>query len=110
MPTSRALARLLSFAAVVLVSVNQDALLRPLRPIVNRPGETGLAVRLAVAYPTARRFRTGATLGMYAIVTLVIVLLIQISAIIDAGVADAVRKAAGTSTLMEPGRSPRTIR
>ena len=34
-----------------------------------------------------------------AIVTLVIVLLIQISAIIDAGVADAVRKAAGTSTL-----------
>ena len=89
----------LSFAAVVLVSVNQDALLRPLRPVVNRPGETGLAVRLAVAYPTARRFRTGATLGMYAIVTLVIVLLIQISAIIDAGVADAVRKAAGTSTL-----------
>jgi putative ABC transport system permease protein len=89
----------LSFAAVVLVSVNQDALLRPLRPVVDRPGETGLAVRLAVAYPTARRFRTGATLGMYAVVTLVIVLLIQISAIVDAGVADAVRKAAGTSTL-----------
>ena len=51
----------LSFAAVVLVSVNQDALLRPLRPVVNRPGETGLAVRLAVAYPTARRFRLSRT-------------------------------------------------
>jgi putative ABC transport system permease protein len=90
---------LLSAAAVVLVSVNQDVLLRPLAPLVDRPGETGLAARLAVAYPTARRFRTGATLAMYAIVTLVIVLLTQISAIVDAGVSDAVRKAAGASTL-----------
>ncbi len=90
---------LLSSAAVVLVSVNQDVLLRPLRPLVERPGEAGLAARLAVAYPTARRFRTGATLAMYAIVTLVIVLLTQISAIVDAGVSDAVGKAAGASTL-----------
>jgi putative ABC transport system permease protein len=90
---------LLSAAAVVLVSMNQDVLLRPLQAMVDRPGETGLAARLAIAYPTARRFRTGATLAMYAIVTLVIVLLIQISAIVDAGVSDAVTKAAGTSTL-----------
>jgi putative ABC transport system permease protein len=90
---------LLSAAAVVLVSVNQEVLLRPLRPLVDRPGETGLAARLAVAYPTARRFRTGATLAMYAVVTLVLVLLTQISAIVDAGVSDAVRKAAGAATL-----------
>jgi putative ABC transport system permease protein len=90
---------MLSFAAVVLVSVNQDLLLRPLWPLVNRPGETGLATRLAVAYPTARRFRTGATLAMYAVVTLVIVLLTQISAVIYAGLSDAVGKAAGSSTL-----------
>ncbi|HEY6748035.1 MAG TPA: FtsX-like permease family protein [Mycobacteriales bacterium] len=90
---------LLSGAAVVLVSMNQDVLLRPLRAVVERPGEAGLAARLAIAYPTARRFRTGATLAMYAVVTLVIVLLIQISAIVDAGVSDAVAKAAGTSTL-----------
>ena len=50
-------------------------------------------MRLAVAYPTARRFRTGATLAMYCIVVLVIVLLTQISAIIHAGVDQAVTNA-----------------
>ena len=47
--------------------------LLPLRPLVARPTQAGLATRLAVAYPTARRFRTGATLAMYCIVVLVIV-------------------------------------
>lgn len=72
---------MLSFAAVVLITLHQRLLLRPARPIVERPGETGLAARLAVTYPTARPFRTGATLGMYCIVVLVIVLLAQISAL-----------------------------
>jgi putative ABC transport system permease protein len=86
---------MLSFAAVVLVSEHQEILLRPLRPLVQRPSQAGLATRLAVAYPTAKRFRTGATLGMYSIVVLVIVLLSQISAVIDSGVEGSVRDATG---------------
>src|SRR5262245_52407461 len=79
------LGTMLSFAAIVLLSQHQAVLLRPLRRWIERPSESGLALRLAVAYPTARRFRTGATLAMYCLVVLVIVLLTQISAIIRAG-------------------------
>jgi hypothetical protein len=84
---------MLSIAAVVSIALLQRMLLRPVRPIVERPGETGLAARLAVTYPTARPFRTGATLGMYCIVVLVIVLLAQISAMIHAGLGSAVSDA-----------------
>jgi putative ABC transport system permease protein len=61
--------------------------------VVERPGERGLALRLAVAYPLAKRFRTGATLVMYTLITLVLVLLAEISAMlnhsVDRNVADA---------------------
>jgi putative ABC transport system permease protein len=90
---------MLTFGAVLLVGQYQALLLFPLRPVMNRPSETALATRLAIAYPTAKRFRTGATLGMYCIVVFVIVLLTQISAIIDAGVDDAVDEASGGWTL-----------
>jgi putative ABC transport system permease protein len=90
---------MLSFAAVVLVTQHQRLLLRPLRPAVDRPGEGGLAVRLAVTYPTARPFRTGATLAMYCMVVMVIVLLAQISALIHAGVRTAVTDASAGWTL-----------
>jgi len=84
---------LLSFAAVVLVTEYQAILLRPLRPLIQRSTQAGLATRLAVAYPTAKRFRTGATLGMYSIVVLVIVLLSQASAVVDSSVEGSVRRA-----------------
>ena len=90
---------MLSFAAVVLLSLYQRVVLRPLRPVINRPSESGLAARLAIAYPTARPFRTGATLAMYCIVVLVMVLLAQISAVISAGVNNAVRDASAGWTL-----------
>jgi len=84
---------LLAFAAVLLVSENQQSLLWPVRRLLERPSETGLAARLAVAYPIAKRFRTGATLVMYALVTLVLVLLAEISGMInksvDQNIADA---------------------
>ena len=87
------LGTMLSFASIVLLSQHQAVLLRPLRRWIERPSESGLALRLAVAYPTARRFRTGATLAMYCLVVLVIVLLTQISAIIRAGVDQSVADA-----------------
>ena len=77
---------LVAFSAVVLVSQNQQVLLGPVRRMMERPSQTGLAVRLAVAYPLAKRFRTGATLVMYALVTLVLVLLAEISGMMDKSV------------------------
>jgi putative ABC transport system permease protein len=90
---------MLSFAAVVLISQYQWLVLSPLRPLVRRPSEAGLSARLAVAYPTARPFRTGATLAMYCIVVLVMVLLAQISAVISAGVDTAVKDATAGWTM-----------
>jgi putative ABC transport system permease protein len=90
---------MLSFAAVVLISEHQAMFLRPLQPLIRRPSQTGLAARLAVAYPTAKRFRTGSMLAMYAIVMFVIVVLTQISAIINAGVGQAVTDATAGWTL-----------
>ena len=96
------LGTMLSFASIVLLSQHQAVLLRPLRRWIERPSESGLAMRLAVAYPTARRFRTGATLAMYCLVVLVIVLLTQISAIIAAGVDQSVQDAsAGWSVRLD---------
>ncbi|MFE6781576.1 ABC transporter permease [Streptomyces sp. NPDC057680] len=77
---------LAAFSAVVLVSDNQRTLLRPVRRLLERPTEGGLAARLAVAYPLAKRFRTGATLVMYTLIVFVLVLLTEISGIIRAGV------------------------
>ena len=93
------LGTMLSFAAVVLISLHQRKILAPLRPVIERPGQRSLSARLAVTYPTARAFRTGATLAMYCIVVLVIVLLAQISAMISAGMSSAVTDASGGWTL-----------
>src|SRR3954468_1864530 len=84
---------LVAFSAVVLVSQNQQVVLWPVRRLLARPSETGLAARLAVAYPLAKRFRTGATLIMYSLIMLVLVLLAEITGMInksvDTNVADA---------------------
>jgi putative ABC transport system permease protein len=93
------LGTMLSFAAVVLLSQHQRIVLRPLRPLIGRSSEAGLALRLAVAYPMARRFRTGVTLAMYCIVVFVIVLLTEISAVIQAGVDGAVADASAGWTV-----------
>jgi putative ABC transport system permease protein len=90
---------MLTFGSVLLVSQYQAVLLYPLRRLMRRPSDTALATRLAIAYPMAKRFRTGATLSMYCIVVFVIVLLTQISRIVDAGVDDAVNNASAGWTL-----------
>ena len=73
---------LLALSAVVLVSENQTVVLRPLRRLLARPTEGALSARLAVAYPVAKRFRTGATLIMYTLVFLVLVLISEIGGVL----------------------------
>ncbi|WP_406306565.1 FtsX-like permease family protein [Streptomyces sp. NBC_00885] len=84
---------LAAFSAVLLVSENQTVLVRPVRRLLERPSESGLAARLAVAYPLTKRFRTGATLVMYTLIVLVLVLLTEISGILNASVNNVVSDA-----------------
>ena len=87
------LGSLTAFSSVVLISQNQTIVLRPFRRFLQRPSEGGVAARLAVSYPLAKPFRTGATLVMYTLIMLVLVLLTEITGImnssIDRTVADA---------------------
>ena len=55
----------LTAAAVALVSQNQDIIGSTLHRL---GGGRSMALRLGLAYPLARRFRTGMTLAMYALV------------------------------------------
>jgi putative ABC transport system permease protein len=89
------LGSLLTFSAVFLVSQNQELLTGPLRPLIARPSSAGLATRLAVAYPVARRFRTGAILVMYALVVFTLVLITVLGNLIEATTDSQVRDASG---------------
>ena len=106
------LGTLIAFSAVALISENQGALLRPARRLFERPSDTGLAVRLAVAYPLAKRFRTGATLVMYALITLVLVLLVEIAGVINSSIDTNVANATAGYSLrldMNPSGVDRTL-
>ena len=86
---------LLTFSAVLLVSQNQDLITRLFRPLSNRPTLGGLATRLAVAYPVARRFRTGAILIMYSLVVFTLVLITVLGSLIGSTVDSEVANASG---------------
>ncbi|HET7310639.1 MAG TPA: FtsX-like permease family protein [Mycobacteriales bacterium] len=73
---------LLALSAVLVVSENQSIVLRPVHRLLGRSTEGALSTRLALAYPVAKRFRTGATLVMYTLVFLVLVLISQIGAVL----------------------------
>ncbi|HET6752234.1 MAG TPA: ABC transporter permease, partial [Actinomycetes bacterium] len=76
----------LTFSAVLLVSQNPELRLRPLRPLLRRPSGSGLATRLAMAYPVARRFRTGAILIRYGLVGFTLVLITGFGSIVGSTV------------------------
>jgi putative ABC transport system permease protein len=89
------LGTMLTFSGVFLVSQNQDVITRPFRRFILRPTPGGLASRLAVAYPVARRFRTGAILIMYSLVVFTLVLITVLGGLINATVDNEVANASG---------------
>jgi len=60
----------LVLAAVILVAQHQEAI----GHVAGRVARRSLALRLGLAYPLARRFRTSMTLGMFALVVFILVL------------------------------------
>jgi putative ABC transport system permease protein len=106
---------LLTFSAVFVVTQNQGIVTAPLRPIADRATPGGLAVRLGMAYPVSRRFRTGAILIMYSLVVFTLVLMTVLGAMISATVDSEVANASGgfavradfnpSSPIPDPGRT-----
>ena len=85
----------LTFAAMVLVSENQQIVAAPLKPLANRTTQGGLSARLGLAYPLGRRFRTGSILIMYGMVVFTLVFITVLAALIDGTVNRTVASASG---------------
>jgi putative ABC transport system permease protein len=82
----------LTGAAVLLVSVQQGRLSRGLRRLT---GGRSLSLRLGLAYPLARRSRTGLTIAMYALVVFILTFITSLAHMIDRQVATETAKVRG---------------
>ena len=83
-------------AAVVLVSQQQGAIGHAVGRLTNR----SLQVRLGLAYPLARRFRTSMTLGMFALVVFILVYVSVIGAMFAGQLGQFTRDASGGFNVM----------
>jgi len=81
----------LTFSAVVLLSQLQENL----EGAIRRIAAARLSLRLGVAYPLARRFRTALSLGMFALVMFTMVFIAQMSAVFSGQVETTTRQLAG---------------
>ena len=67
-------------AATVLVIINLDILVRPLQGVGRLFGRLAPAVKMAMAYPSTARYRTGMTVAMIAIIMFALVTFTTINA------------------------------
>jgi putative ABC transport system permease protein len=82
----------LTTAAVTLVSFQQERLGRALRFVT---GGRSLSLRLGLAYPLARRSRTGLTIAMYALVVFILTFVTSLAHMIDSEVDTATKHVQG---------------
>jgi putative ABC transport system permease protein len=82
---------LLTFAAVVLLSQTQEEF----EAGIHRVAARNLPLRLGIAYPLARRFRTGLTLGMYSLVIFTMTFIAVLSSVFGGQVEETTRRGAG---------------
>jgi putative ABC transport system permease protein len=82
---------LLTFSAVVLLSQMQENL----EGAIRRVAAPYLSLRLSLAYPLARRFRTGLTLGMYSLVIFTMIFIAVMSNVFGGQVENTTRQEAG---------------
>ena len=88
----------LNIYAVLLVTVNQQAIGATVRAIGG--GARNMSLRLGLAYPLAKRFRTGLLLAMFAIVVFVLVLFTTVSRLFGGQLNDQIRKVGGNAALV----------
>ncbi|HWL65583.1 MAG TPA: FtsX-like permease family protein [Actinomycetota bacterium] len=92
---------LLTFSAVIFLSQLQETLEGFLRRIAAKR----LALRLSIAYPLARRVRTGLTLGMFALVIFTMVFISTLSNVFGGQVDTATEKEGGFELLVDTNES-----
>jgi putative ABC transport system permease protein len=83
----------LTASAVALVSQNQELLGKVVRRAAG--GSRAMAVRLGLAYPLARRFRTGMTLTMYSLVVYTLAAITIFSQLFGGQVEEFTRRVSG---------------
>ncbi|MDP9075461.1 MAG: ABC transporter permease, partial [Actinomycetota bacterium] len=88
----------LNVFAVLLVTFNQQTIGAGIRAVGG--GARNMSLRLGLAYPLAKRFRTGLLLAMYAIVVFVLVLLTTISHFFSGQINDQIRKVGGGAAII----------
>ncbi|HUS60846.1 MAG TPA: FtsX-like permease family protein [Acidimicrobiales bacterium] len=89
---------LLTISAVLLVSMNQTTIGAGLRRIGG--GAKSMSLRLGLAYPLARRFRTGMTLAMYALVMFTLVFITVFSHLFEGQIDSFTGKVSGGFDLL----------
>jgi putative ABC transport system permease protein len=82
---------LLTFSAVVLLSQTQENL----EGVIRRVSAANLPLRLGIAYPLARRFRTALTLGMYSLVIFTMTFIAVLSNVFGGQVETVLKDGAG---------------
>ena len=87
---------LLTFSAVMLLTQVQETMEGAIRRVAAR----SLPLRLSIAYPLARRFRTGLTLGMFALVIFTMTFIAILSNVFGGQIADTARKEGDFEILM----------
>ena len=87
---------LLTFSAVMLLTQGQETLEGGIRRVSAR----SLPLRLSVAYPLAHRFRTGLTLGMFALVIFTMTFIAVLSNVFGGQVSDTAAKEGDFEVLM----------
>jgi putative ABC transport system permease protein len=89
---------ILNVFAVLLVTFNQGTIGAGIRAVGG--GARNMSLRLGLAYPLAKRFRTGLLLAMYAIIVFVLVLLTTISHFFGGQINDQIRKVGGGAAIV----------
>jgi putative ABC transport system permease protein len=97
----------LTAAAVTFVSFQQGRISRGLRAVT---GGRSLSLRLGLAYPLARRSRTGLTIAMYALVVFILTFITSLAHMIDDQVATATTHAKGRYSVVVRSSSANPIR
>lgn len=92
---------LLTFSAVVLLSQLQENL----GALVHRFAARNLPMRLSIAYPLARRVRTGLTLGMFALVIFTMTFISVLSNVFGGQIDTAVTKEGSYDILVTASRT-----
>ena len=87
---------MLTFAAVILLTQTQENFEGAIRRVAAR----SLPLRLSIAYPLARRARTGLTLGMFALVIFTMTFISVLSNVFGGQVDSAVAKEGGAEILV----------